>query len=248
MQLQYVPLLEIQRELYDLPRGVERFREYLQTMIDPATKDLKLPLVAMNPMGKDHLPTFLDTLLAIDADGEASRATESAAKTLLADPGAFKVTLVVSDDLKGGWTNRYTSELGHRFHERPMYRRGWITGILWTSETYDAQLVKEETLVSIYRAAHIVRHGCAETLREMLEQEGDAMARAGVSRPVLDADDLEYTQQVLEPYLDRSDQGSAIAALFGDDAARQLGYRPLGLSPRAGLALARHVGRRVIPQ
>jgi hypothetical protein len=29
-----------------------------------------------------------------------------------------------------------------------------------------------------------------------------------------------------------------IAALFGDAAARELGYQPLGLSPRAGLALA----------
>ena len=34
MKLEYVPLLEVQRELYRMPRGFERFREYLRTMID----------------------------------------------------------------------------------------------------------------------------------------------------------------------------------------------------------------------
>jgi hypothetical protein len=35
-----------------------------------------------------------------------------------------------------------------------------------------------------------------------------------------------------------TDHATLIAALFGDAAARELGYRPLGLSPRAGVALA----------
>ena len=36
MKLDYVPLLRIQRELHDLPRGMERFREYLRTIWSPA--------------------------------------------------------------------------------------------------------------------------------------------------------------------------------------------------------------------
>lgn len=35
-----------------------------------------------------------------------------------------------------------------------------------------------------------------------------------------------------------------IAAFFGDPAAHQLGYTPLGLSPRAGLALALYEGKQ----
>ena len=239
MRIEYVPLLKVQRELYDLPRGFDRFREYLRTMVDPETKDLALPLSAMNPMGKDHLPRFLDALLAMDADGEAARAASQAAAALGDDPGDFKLTLVVSDDLKGGWTNRYTTELGHRFHEKAMYRRGWITGILWTSETYTPSAVREEALMSIFRAAYIQRHGYAQTLGEMLTQEAEVMARAGAEGPTLEADDLDYTRQVLDPYLPRTDRATIIAALFGDEAAKQLGYQPLGLSPRAGLALAR---------
>jgi hypothetical protein len=73
MKLEYVPLLKVQRDLYDIPRGFERFREYIRTMTEPGSGELKVPLVAMNPMGKDHLPPFLDHLLAIDADGVGCR-------------------------------------------------------------------------------------------------------------------------------------------------------------------------------
>lgn len=134
MKLDYVPLLQIQRDLYRLPRGFERFQEYLKTMIDPATKDLKLPLAAMNPMGKEHLPVFLDDL-SKNADAEAAKAAAAAEATLTTEEGKFKVCLVVSDDLKGGWTNRTTTEFGYRFQQKAYYKRGWIAGILWTSHT-----------------------------------------------------------------------------------------------------------------
>jgi hypothetical protein len=238
MDLDYVPLLRVQRDLYDLPRGYDRFRAYLATMIDPQTRDLKLPLVAMNPMGKDHLPPFLDALIAMDADAAAARAVGEARAALTSEPGAFKVALVVSDDLKGGWTNRYTSELGHLFEQKAFYRRGWVAAILWTSETYTPALVREETLLAVHRAAYAQRHGYAQTLGEMLDQETHAMAHADASGPLLEDDDLEYSRQVLAPLRQRTDRATIVAALFGDEAARQLGYPPLGLSARAGLAVA----------
>ena len=74
----------------------------------------------------------------------------------------------------------------------------------------------------------------------MLEQEGYAAARAGCTRPSLDADDLEYTRTVIAPHLDAHDRATVIACLFGDVAANALGYPPHGLSDRAGLVLALH--------
>jgi hypothetical protein len=238
MKFEYVPLLQVQRDLYKLPRGFERFREYLRTMIDPDSGDLKLPLVAMNPMGKDHLPPFLDKLLEWDADGEAARATAEAQSSLQAEPGVYKVCLVVSDDLRGGWTNRYTAEFDYRFRQKAYYKRGWIAGILWTSESYAPEQVREEVRLCLFRAAYIQQHGYSRTLNEMLAQESYAMKMAGSTAPTLDPDDLAYTREVLASYLDKTDQPTLIAALYGDAAAHQLGYPPLGLSPRAGLALA----------
>ena len=72
----------------------------------------------------------------------------------------------------------------------------------------------------------------------MLAQERYALRGAGPTTPTLDEDDLTYTSEVLREYMSATDRATIIAALFGDPAARDLGYRPLGLSPRAGLALA----------
>jgi len=43
MKLTFVPMLQIQRDLYDLPRNMERFNTNLATMTDASTRDLKLP-------------------------------------------------------------------------------------------------------------------------------------------------------------------------------------------------------------
>jgi len=238
MKLTFVPLLKIQRDLYDLPRDMTRFRAYIATMTDPATNDLKYPLVAMNPMGKEHVPALLDQWMALDADGVAARAVEEASRHLNGVSGEFQVCLVISDDLKGGWTNRYTYEFGHRFGSKPFHRRGWLTGMLWTSEPPSASVPREEAAMTVHRAAYIEQHGYATTLREMLAQEGFAMQRAGCTGPTLDADDLAYTREAMGAYLDSTDQPTLITCLFGDDAGATLGYPRLGFSPRAGLALA----------
>jgi hypothetical protein len=57
--------------------------------------------------------------------------------------------------------------------------------------------------------------------------------------PVLEPDDLDYTREVLRPHLGSSHPPVLLAALYGDEAARSVGYPPLGLSADAGLALAR---------
>src|SRR5262245_27014463 len=238
VRLEYTPLLQVQRDLYRLPRGWERFRAYLQTMVDPETKDIQAPLSAMNPMGKDHVPALLDQYLEFDADSLAARAVAEAESRLANVEGEFKVALVIIDDAMGGWTNRYSSEFIARSGNKPLHKRGWITGALWTCETPSAQATREEALTAVYRAAHIQLHGFAVTLRELLAQEGYAMAMAGRSEPSLDDDELEYAREVIAPHLDTKDYPLIMTSLFGDVAAASLGYTPPGLSERAGFALA----------
>lgn len=238
MKLTFVPLLQIQRDLYDLPRNMERFQAYLATMTDVSTGDLKLPLVAMNPMGKEHVPALLDEWLALGAEDIAAKAVTEAEVHLGQVGGEFRVGLVIADDLKGAWTNRCTYEFAHRFASKAFHRRGWLTGLLWTSESPSRDAAREAASTSVYRAAYIEQHGYSRTLREMLAQERFAMASAGCTTPVLDTDDLAYTREVMAPYLDATDQATLIACLFGDKAAASLGYSSLGFSDRAGFALA----------
>jgi len=243
MNLTYVRLLEQECELYRLPRGRNRFKAYLHMTLDYETLRVRLPTLVMNPAAREHVAEHLDALLALDAEVVAERAMQEAAPHLADVPGAYRVALVVPDDLKGGWTNRYSCEYAQR-HCAPLPPGqayfDWICGLLWVSEALSAEGVREEVLTALYRVAYIHRHGHARTLRELLRQEGHVLAQAGCTRPALDAEDLEYTRYVLEPFLDATDMRTAIECLFGDAAGQTLGFTPRGLSHRAGLALALH--------
>jgi hypothetical protein len=258
MNLEYIPLLQVQRDLHAIPRGYGRFRHYLRTIFQQDELGMRVPLLAMNPMGKDHVTALLDALLALNADGVAARAAAEAAAALADVPGEFKAALVVVDDLMGGWTDRYANEFDYRFggsRGHPPSGPGpslpkwlkhfWLFGVLWTSEPPSERAAREAMLAAAYRAAYVHRHGPAGTLRDMLAQEGAVMAAAGCTGPVLDSDDLAYTREVLVPYLGADDKRTCIECLFGDAAARTLGFTPRGLSPWAGLALALHDARRV---
>lgn len=240
MKLELVPMLAEQRKLYDLPRGWERFRTYVNTMVGGSLDDVALPpMIAMNPMGKEHVAATYDALLALDAEAVAAEALAEAKQRLIAVPGQFRVGLTVADDVGGGWTNRYAAEMA-RFNGEQLRKRGWITVGFWTGEQPSVEKVRETVLLCVFRMAYAQQHGWPTTLRQMLAQESAAAAFAGVQQTLLDEDELAYTHGVLAPLLDTTDYATQFAALWGDEAAAQFGYQALGLSPYAGIALAIH--------
>jgi hypothetical protein len=183
MKLNYVPLLQVQRDLQGIPRGMGRFRQYLRTISNQEGTDVELvPLICMNPMGRGHVTALLDELLAMDADGVAACAAAEASAALADLPGEFKTALVVADDLMGGGTNRYAYEFDFRIRygphgKRPQdVRRFWVTGVLWSSEAPAVQSVRETMLAAVYRTAYIQRHGHARNLH--LERAGPTRRRS----------------------------------------------------------------------
>ncbi len=247
MHLTHVPLLAEELAFYALPRDRKRFKAYLHLNFDVEKNETRYPFLLLNPMAKGHVADFLDTLLAIDADGVAEHAVREATHHLADVPGTNWVCLAVADDVAGGWTNRYSLEYAARLSAPPAIRRpwfeGWLPVTLWASDPPTAAVVREEVLTTLYRVGHIHRQGHAATLGELMAQEGRVMAQAGCTSPALDAEEIEYTRWVLAPYLDSSDMRTGVECLFGDAAAKTLGFSPMGLSHRAGLALALHDAR-----
>lgn len=244
MELRHVPLLRPQRELLDVPRGMERFRAYLDTMLNPGHDDVQLPLTSFNPMSKEHVRAVLDELIALDAEAVCACAiADGAGLVAHVDAAAAQVGLVVVDDKLGGWTHRTTTDLSRRQDPTVELSRCFLTVAVWSSEPPSIEIVRRDTIATIARAAHALAHGKARTLRALLTQEA-SVARTvvelgGASHAVsLDADDLAYTADVIAPLMDRDDWPTLIAALYGDEAAKSLGHRPLGLSKNAGLSLA----------
>jgi hypothetical protein len=215
---------------------MERFREYIRTMVG-GTDDISLPLTAMNPMAREHVPARLDQWIALGAEDIAAQAAREAESRLAFVDGSFRTGLVISDDVRGGWTNRYTSDASGRFEGDALLRRGWITTILWASEEPERGRLRAAVLGSVYRALHFRRHGRPKTLKEMMTQEGRAALFAGM-KPQLSPEDLVRARAVLRPHLDAQDYPTCFAALYGDAAAGQLGYTPLGVPALAGFEVA----------
>lgn len=253
MNLDYTPLLAIQRDLQGMPRNLIRFQRYLDIMLNHDRTGVEYPpLVMMNPMGKDHVTALLDALLALNADAIAAEAAAQAADEWPDVLGDYKIAIVVVDDLMGGWTNRYATEMHLRFPQQPKVGKprwlkdAWLGAVLWSSEPASERSVREAIQTAIHRLGYMRRHGFARTLRQMIAQEGEVMARAGCAGPTLELDDLEYTREVLTPFLDTQETRTALECLFGDAASRTLGFTPQGLSPWAGLALALHDARLAV--
>ncbi len=240
MKLTLVPALQAQRDLYARPRGLERFYEYLRVMTG-GTDDVVLPIVGMNPMGHPHNAIKLDELIALNAEAIAAAAlaeiNQSASAWLRPAPASLRVCLVLNDDARGQWTNRYATETAYRFRPEAMLKRGWVIVPCWTSETWSADDVRRETLAAVYRSAYALRHGQPATLRAMMRQEGGAMRFAGAAQ-FLSAAEIDYAGGVIAPHRETTSFPLIFACLYGDEAAASLGYQPLGLPTRAGFGVA----------
>jgi hypothetical protein len=218
---------------------MERFSEYLHTMLNDRGDDVELmPLLTMNPMGREHVAERLDEWIGLGAEQVAAQAVAEAAGLTPPIDMKFKHGLVVADDVRGGWTNRYTTE-AVRFQTatKDILKRPWMGTILWASQMPNLEHLRREVMTTVFRTEYMLNHEMPKTLRDVMAQEGYAMAMAGMS-PHLDADDINYTCEVLQPYMESISYPVIFAAMYGDTAARLLGYEPLGLSERAGFALA----------
>ncbi len=240
MTIEHVPLLSIQRELYARPRDRARFEAYLDAMTAKhGDYDVKLPLVAMNPMAGPAAAARLEELIALDAERVVAETVAGLKDELAEQPGgALRLGLVLVDDRAGGWTHRASADLEHRFGHAALRSRGWLDAWWWTSETPTVEAIRAEIRRVAWRATWNARHGSAETLRARLRQEGTVLWAAGGWTTNLSEDELDYTGAVLAPLMDSPLPNVAIAALFGDAAARSLGLEPLGLDENAGLAWA----------
>jgi hypothetical protein len=238
MKITYLPVLGTLRDLYVQPRNMQRFRQYIAALMGGGD-DVVLPIGVANPMAKEHAVARIDELLALGADAVGAEAAASAQARLAGVQGDYeiKASVVLADDVAGGWTNRFTTEAMVRFPLRGALKRPFANALVWTSELPTAEQIRQEVLAAIYRVAYQQRHGLPTTLRSMLDQEGLAAVFAG-AKPTLPSESLEHARSIVNRDPDNALYPEIFACMYGDAAAEQLGYQPLGLPPRAGFEVA----------
>ncbi|ABX03920.1 MAG TPA: hypothetical protein DEF47_10195 [Herpetosiphon sp.] len=132
MQVEYVPSLLRQRVLYDPPRGPARFEAYTTSMLNAQRDGIDWPFVALNPMGKQHVPAHYEALLAFDAEAIAQQTLAEIQADFPPMDFALRMTLVVVDDLMGGWTQQHFTDWAYRFNLMPNPKNTWLPIYSWT--------------------------------------------------------------------------------------------------------------------
>ena len=241
MPLELLPLLKTQRDLHAIPPGPARFKAYIEVMTGDG-ETIAAPLANMNPMGKEHVAELIDDLIDWNAEAVVAEVLTRAenrlgglSDTLLKE--TLQVGLVLTDDLKGGWTNRYLTDMTQRFKNAYDLEHGLALVPVWTSGVWTAGALEQAVLTTVYRTLYKKVYGLPLTLHDMLKQEGQALHFAGAELG-LEPDDVAYSRAVLEPYLNATEWAVILPCLYGDAAARAVGHPPLGLSMDAGFAVA----------
>jgi hypothetical protein len=227
MTFEIVPILQKMKELYEKPANFNRFREYLQLLIGGSDNDLETPIGGFNPMAKAHILEKLNELIALDAEQIAQETLVEINQLQSKDGIQYKVFLNLSDDLKGGWTNHYTSDYDSKFKINGIFRRKFCTPILWTSESYSSALIRNRVAEYVYRSIYWTKKPNPKTLKEHLEQE------IFVANCVKDKDiprefDSKSAKDFYLTHQDSDNYNLIFNFFYGDRASESLGFATFG--------------------
>ncbi|MGV3630604.1 MAG: hypothetical protein ACO1O6_05345 [Bacteroidota bacterium] len=228
-----LPVLEQMRMLYQKPRSMERFHDYLRMLQDDSKGDLLLPIGGFNPMAKEHVLVKLEELQNLDAEKILEESLQEINSETGEEHALFKVAINLADDEKGGWTNRFTTDYDSKFNIRALVKRRFCTVFFWTSENYTPLLIRERTLEACYRTMYYAMHTRPKTLNDFLGQERFVAARSGKEKN-LSPRDKEKLDVYLKQYGDSDDYHTIFNFFYGDEACRSLGFPDKQLQTTAG--------------
>lgn len=240
MTLEYVRLLEAMREVYAMPRGPKRFLAYIR-LATGGRDDIGLPVSSFNPMAREHVVARLEELLQAGVEEAGKHAAREIEEQLQAISGHWKTGFELVDDVRGGWSNRWLTDATARFPSPDLLarpnQRPFATALLWASEEADTGIASCRLRAAVYRATYRRKYGAANTLAQMVRQEGLAALYAG-EQHVVDRGAVAALRQRWGPLVHSARYPESFALLYGDEAASSVGYAPLGVSAMVGFAAA----------
>jgi hypothetical protein len=225
MKFQVIPVIDLMLELYQKPVAPARFQDYLTLLQGESKGDLVLPLGGFNPMAKEYAVSKLRELKALGAEAIASEVSVEL-NQILSHQDTDKtigIAVTLSDDLKGGWTNRYTSDYDSKFKINALLSRNFCTPIFWTGEFFSSAMIRQRILEYAWRAVYRQSHKAPVSLREHLEQE------IFVARQVPDSTLAENgtnasVAQLYHRHMDSDDYHTVFNFLYGSKASASLEF------------------------
>ncbi|EPG74783.1 hypothetical protein LEP1GSC058_1836 [Leptospira fainei serovar Hurstbridge str. BUT 6] len=240
MRFEILPILDQMIELYQNPLNMERFRKYLDLALNEDKTDVELPILNFNPMAKAHILSkcielqnlHAETLLGkeIENYNKERKETRSSAK--------IKVSITVADDIAGSWTNRYSTDYSSKFETFSLLKRNFCTPLFFASEPLEPNMIRLRCREYILRTIFQLEWKYPKTLGEHIAQEGKVKIRTNQE------DEIEPEQRFVDFYLENrnsNDRSKIFPFLYGDEAAIQFGYDPLGNADFFGFKTAKNL-------
>jgi len=241
MRFQLRPILSEIKELYLKPASNARFKEYLSKLQGDTKGDLLLPISGFNPMAKDHILEKITELQNLHAEVIMADAIETFNSNIVSSSQKdVKVVLNIADDLKGAWTNFYTTDFDSKFKLSAFVKRKFCVPYFWTSEAYTEELIKNRTIEYLSRTLYCINHQHPKNLEEHLEQEIFCQ-NMNNSLEENQNSDFELIQDFYEQYKTSAEYSLLFNFFYGDEASDSLRYKKFGIKDNTGFEYARHI-------
>lgn len=247
MQFQLLPILDIMLELYQKPRDFDRFKDYLRLLQGDTHHDVELPISGFNPMAKEHIIPKIQELQSLKAEEFAQNLFLDLNKKLqsIENELVFNVILNISDDLKGGWTNRFTSDFDSKFKLNAWIKRAFCTPIFWTNEVFSEEMIAERILSYCYRTLYRVLNPDYKpiTLTEHLAQEIFVGKNIKINPQPLA--DFAKVEDFYQKHQQSEDFYQIFNFFYGDAASEELGFKTFGINePFTGFHFAAELAKK----
>lgn len=233
------------KELYSKPASPDRFKAYITKLQGGTKGDLALPITGFNPMAKDHILTKIEALEKLAAE-DIMQESINKFNAILKDSNDDEITVLlnIADDLKGGWTNYYTTDFDSKFKINAFVKRQFCVPYFWSSESYSQEKIETRTLDYLSRTLYRINNPQPVSLEEHLNQE-IFVAQLGNSQAMTynQADYVEAESYYLEHK--HSEKYDRIFNFFyGDEGSISVGYKSFGSRPILGFDYSKIVAEK----
>lgn len=241
MKFETYPIISTMLSLYEQPRTVERFKEYIKTLQGTTKNDLAVPISGFNPMAKEHVSQKLKELQSLKAEEILTKTLSEINNDIKTVDGntIFKVMLNLADDKMGGWTNRYTTDYDSKFKLNAFIKRGFCTPYFWTSELYSKEIITTRIEEYVYRTLFWIENGKVKTLEDHIHQERYVAKKTNYISTEFDKKEVVFLKKYYEKYKNSEDYNIIFNFMYGDAVCKTLAYPTFGIKTLTGTDFAK---------
>lgn len=237
MPFAVIPVVDQMQSLYKIPKGQERFEQYLLMLQGEEKSDMILPISGFNPMGDDLVVDKLGELQKLGVESKAQSATAWVNDLYPDFDMEMGIAINLTDDVGGSWSHLGTVDYTSKFDMEDLFKRGFSVAHFWTSEEYNDQIIDQRITEQLLRTLYWKDHGKPSTLADHVQQEH--FVQMHFKSPKAQGDAASAIA-FLKAHAASSDFNVIFNFFYGDEASKTLSYQTYGMSEINGFDFIRY--------